>query len=117
MSNTLPLRYIVQGHLGETLPIKTFELDFDDNKNVGVLKTSICENEDLKEFICKNEDLTLWKVDIPVNDRRIKQLKTSLVEKVFNHKCEKLSDNKEIIKDIFTPHLKKNHIHIIASNG
>ncbi|CAG8806868.1 9710_t:CDS:2, partial [Racocetra persica] len=52
--------------------------------------------------------LTLWKVDIPVKDKRIKQLKTSLVEKVFIHKCEKLSDNKEIIKDIFTPHPKKN---------
>ncbi|CAG8833192.1 39625_t:CDS:1, partial [Gigaspora margarita] len=109
--STITLRYLVQGLQRETPNIKDSLLVLHADYDVGMLKESICKNHDL---VCENKDIILWKIDIPKNDKRIKQLETSLVEKVFDQKCEKLSDG-EFIRDIFKSCPKKNHIHIIAS--
>ncbi|CAG8751747.1 40116_t:CDS:1, partial [Gigaspora margarita] len=113
--STITLRYLIQGLEGETPntdgPPSVFHADINIKNKVGKLKEIICKNND---FICENEDIILWKVDIPESDKRIKQLKTSLIEKVFDQKCEKLSDG-EFIQDIFKSYPKTNHIHIIAS--
>ncbi|KAF0507107.1 Alpha/Beta hydrolase protein [Gigaspora margarita] len=109
--STITLRYLVQGLQRETPNIKDSLLVLHADYDVGMLKESICKNHGL---VCKNKNIILWKIDIPKNDKRIKQLETSLVKKVFDQKCEKLS-NREFIRDIFKSCPKTNHIHIIVS--
>ncbi|CAG8623482.1 4571_t:CDS:2 [Gigaspora rosea] len=113
---TITLRYLIQGLQGETPNTEdtpsVFHVEVNIKNKVGMLKESICKNNNLT---CENEDLILWKLDIHESDERIKQLKTSTIEKVFDRKCEKLSDG-DIIRDIFESCPEKNHIHIIYAN-
>ncbi|CAG8708892.1 28910_t:CDS:2, partial [Dentiscutata erythropus] len=107
MPNKIIIRYIDQCFVTPQKKPRVYVIRVNSDITVG----------ELKKYINQDKNLTLWKVDIPEDDKRIKKIKTSsLVEKVFNRKFEKFSD-RGIIEEIFESPHKENNIHIVASIG
>ncbi|KAF0507108.1 alpha/beta-hydrolase [Gigaspora margarita] len=88
--STIILRYLVQGLQRETHNIEDSLLVLHADDDIDMLKESICKKHDLLK-------------------------KSSSVEKIFNHECEKLSDISKPINSIFEFLLKEKNIHIIVS--
>ncbi|CAG8854727.1 20849_t:CDS:2, partial [Gigaspora margarita] len=92
----ITLRCIVEGEISAL----AFPVNVNKYTNIYTLSKSIFE----KIIVPKNNDLVLWKLE-----------KSSSVEKIFNHECEKLSDISKPIHSIFEFPLKEKNIHIIVS--